>query len=71
MAGRLPDTSKLNPVVAGFLRGLGLAIGSAIVSYGITYVGNIHSGDILPFTPIIALGLRTLEGIIDNARNAS
>ncbi len=66
-----PPFHHLNPIIAGFVRGLGLAIGSAAVSYAISYVGNIHSGEILPFTPIIALVLRTMEGIIDQARNPS
>lgn len=58
-----------NPVVVGFLRGLGLAVGATVVNYAVMYV-TAHPLPI-QYQPAVVLGLRVIEGMIDNGQPQS
>lgn len=63
----------MTPTVQGFLRGLALAGAIAIIDATITYIsGNTIQSiypTLAPFQPLLILALRTIEGVIDHARD--
>jgi hypothetical protein len=60
----------VNPTVIGILRGVGLAALTGGIDYVVSNVGQVAPGQLAIWQPVIILGLRTLEGIIDHARQA-
>lgn len=61
----------MNPALAGFLRGLALAVAIAVLEAVAVYLGGADLPEAAAvYVPVVVLLLRTLEGELDRRRRS-